>query len=43
MRQRYVCVHCGEPALELFKQYSESVLKLMQCVGNQLVGVINLL
>ncbi len=28
----FVCIHCGEEAAELYRQYSATVLKLKQCV-----------
>lgn len=28
----YICIHCGSPVRELYKKYSPSVLKIMNCV-----------
>lgn len=32
-RQQYICIHCGHPVSELYKKYSPSVLKIMNCVS----------
>lgn len=30
---QFVCIHCGHPVDSLYKQYSSSVLKIIECVS----------
>lgn len=32
MENKFICIHCGHPVAELYKNYSPSVLKIMNCV-----------